>query len=104
MKRKGITLIEIVTILSIVIVIGAILFVAFISYKNKIDRGVVVDKQYTAGYTEINYNDNSYPVYHPPVCRLTIEGEKDGEIVQYTFDVPEAEYAMYNVGDNYPKE
>ena len=51
----------------------------------------------------IHHLANSPPRYHPAECSLTISGEKNGKYVEYTFDVPESEYVMYNVGDHYPK-
>jgi len=38
----------------------------------------------------------------PPSHRLTIRGEKNGKIVEYTFEVDEATYNKYNIGESYP--
>lgn len=97
MKKKGITVIEIIVVAVIVIVLVAIIGGALLNEKNKISEGTVVDRIYEAGYM----TDNGY---RHPKCKLTIEGEKNGKTVQYTFEVPESEYVMYNVGDHYPKE
>lgn len=69
---------------------------------NKISEGIVVDRYYRSGYTTMGTN-NSQPVYHSSRCTLTIRGTKNGEEVEYTFEVPESEYVLYNIGDHYPK-
>ena len=68
-------------------VLCVILSVSIGNFSNKISQGTVVSKDYT-----------------PEFFTITIEGEKDGKVVKYTFAVPESEYVMYNVGDWYPKE
>lgn len=87
----------------IVVIAIAILIGAITNEKNKITEGVVVDRQYTAGYSTVG-TENSPPRYVPARCTLTIAGEKNGKYVEYTFEVPEIEYAEYHVGDYYPKE
>ena len=96
MKKKGLTVIEIIIAAVIVIVLVAIIGGALLNEKNKISEGTVVDRIYEAGYM----TDNGY---RHPKCKLTIEGEKNGKLVQYTFEVPESEYVQYQVGDHYPK-
>lgn len=96
MKKKGLTVIEIIVAATIVIVLVAIIGGALLNEKNKISEGTVVDRIYESGYM----TDNGY--VHSK-CKLTIEGEKNGKTVQYTFEVPESEYAQYQVGDHYPK-
>jgi len=96
MKKKGLTVIEIIVASVIVIVLLLIIGGALLNEKNKISEGTVVERTYVSGYM----TDNGY--VHSK-CKLTIEGEKNGKIVQYTFEVPESEYAQYQVGDHYPK-
>lgn len=96
MKKKGLTVIEIIVGVVIVIVLLLVLGGALLNEKNKISEGTVVDRTYESGYM----TDNGY--VHPK-CKLTIEGEKNGKLVQYTFEVPESEYAQYQVGDHYPR-
>jgi hypothetical protein len=102
-KLKGITVIEIIVVVAIVGVLAVIIWVSIDNEQNRISEGTVVDRQYTAGYTTVGTKD-SPPRYVPPHCTLTISGEKNGEYVEYTFEVPEVEYAQYHVGDHYPKE
>lgn len=102
-KLKGITVIEIIVIVAIVGVLAVIIWYGVSNEKNRISEGTVVDRQYTAGYTTVG-TENSPPRYVPPHCTLTISGEKNGEYVEYTFEVPEYEYAQYHIGDHYPKE
>ena len=96
MKKKGVTVIEIIVAATIVIVLILIVGGALLNEKNKISEGTVVDRIYEAGYM----TDNGY---RHPKCKLTIEGEKNGKTVQYTFEVPESEYVQYQIGDHYPK-
>ena len=95
--------IEIIVALVIVSVLGGIVFACLKNESNKISEGTVVDKDYTSAWTSYG-SENSPPHYHPAKCTLTISGEKNGKYVEYSFDVPESEYAMYNVGDHYPKQ
>lgn len=88
----------IITAISVITVIAIC-----VNESHRISEGTVVDRHYTAGYTTVGTKDKP-SVYHPPRCTLTISGTKDGEYVEYTFEVPEAEYAKYNIGDHYPKE
>ena len=83
--------------------LGVVTAAVISNENNKISEGIVVDRHYTAGYTTIGTN-NSQPVYHSSRCTLTISGTKNGEEVEYTFEVPESEYVLYNIGDHYPKE
>ena len=101
LKRKGITLVEIIVVIAMVIILGAIIIPTAINYSHKISRGEVVDKTYTAEYVT---HSEERTVHHLAKCTLTIEGEKNGKTVKYTFNVPESEYVMYNIGDWYPKE
>lgn len=94
--------IEIIVALVIVSVLGVIVFVCLKNESNRISEGTVVYKDYTSAWTSAG-TENSPARYHPAKCTLTISGEKNGEYVEYTFDVPESEYVMYNVGDHYPK-
>lgn len=96
-KFKGFTLIELIVVLVIVGVLCTIVTLAIKNECNKISQGTVVSKDYApARASSKSYTSESFAI--------TIEGEKDGKIVEYTFDVPESEYVMYNVGDWYPKE
>lgn len=76
---------------------------------NKITEGIIVDKNYNSAYSSREfYTDtkgNSYPVshYHPERFQFTIKGNKNGEMVEYIFDVTENEYNLYKIGDYYKK-
>lgn len=63
---------------------------------SSITSGIIVAK---------DYNPVTIRIYHlgPPKYQFCIEGEKDGEIVQYWFDVTPEEYGKYNVGDPYSR-
>ena len=97
MKRnlKGLTLIELIVIIAIVAVLLIIGIGAITHSRNKISSGVIVDKEYTSGFYSTDY-------WVPPSHRLTIRGEKNGKIVEYTFEVDEATYGKYNIGETYP--
>ena len=96
-------IVEFIVLLIITVIMVFIIIAACVNESHRISEGTVVDRHYTAGYTTVGTNDKS-PVYHPPEYTLTISGMKDGEEVEYTFDVPEVEYVKYNIGDHYPKE
>lgn len=96
-KYKGLTLIELIVVIAIIGVLCLICSLAITNERNKISQGTVVSKDYTpARASSKSYTAESFTI--------TIEGEKDGKVVEYTFNVPESEYMMYNVGDWYPKE
>ena len=103
MKVKGITWIEVIVGIIIVIAIAFIIGGAVYNESNRISTGVVIDKNYTPSYTTTTYINNFPSVqYHPPHWQLTIEGEKEGEIVQYSFSVDETTYNRYELGSQYP--
>lgn len=83
----------------IILILFLILWGAIANELNKISEGTVVDKTYSAPYTSTS---DGVSKYHAASCTLTISGEKNGKYVEYTFEVPEAEYVMYNIGDHYP--
>lgn len=67
-------------------------------------EGIVVDKRCYVAYTTITYtgptnNRIAMSEYHPERYEFTIEGDKDGKTVQYTFDVTETLYKQYSIGD-----
>lgn len=94
-KLKGLTLIELIVIIAIAATLLIILIGAITHGRNKISAGVIVDKEYTSGFYSTDY-------WEPPSHRLTIRGEKNGKIVEYTFEVDEATYGKYNIGESYP--
>lgn len=96
-KFKGFTLIELIVVMAIISILGVIVTLAIRNESNKISQGTVVSKDYTPARA-------SSKSYTPESFTITIEGEKDGKVVEYTFNVPESEYVMYDVGDWYPKE
>ena len=94
-KLKGLTLIELIVIIAIVAVLLIIGIGAITYSRNKINSGVIVDKEYSSGFYSTDY-------WVPPSRRLTIRGEKNGKVVEYTFEVDEATYGKYNIGESYP--
>lgn len=58
-----------------------------LNYDNEITEGIVIDKE-ICGVYETKY-------------RLKIQGEKDGDIVEYRFYVTPQTYDAYNIGDYY---
>ena len=94
-KLKGLTLIELIVIIAIAATLLTILIGAIAHGRNKISTGVIVDKEYTSGFYSTDY-------WEPPSHRLTIRGEKNGKMVEYSFEVDEATYNKYNIGESYP--
>lgn len=74
----------------IVFVVGAV-----INDINSIGEGVIVGK-----YIDSITNQN---VFRAKAYYFTIEGEKRGKTVRYTFEVTEGEYEAYKVGDWYKR-
>lgn len=108
-RTKSFSLIEAVVFLAIVGVF-VLLVVSIISNainaSNKIDEGVIVDKNYQASYVSYTYSDSGdtrikIPYTVPESYSFTIQGEKNGETVEYTFSVTKDEYPQYNIGDYY---
>ena len=84
------------------VLLGGILAGAIINENNRIDSGVIVDKHMDSGGSALNSDiHGSHYRNYPPSYRFTIEGRKNGEIVQYTFEVSEEEYNAYKIGDQY---
>lgn len=98
------TVLGIIIILLCAGVLGLIIAVGVQNEMNEIDSGIIVDKDYTTGYTSYSSDKNGGHAYSTPAkFKFTIEGEKDGETVQYTFEVTEEEYQRYKIGDYYER-
>ena len=97
MKRnlKGLALIERIAIITTIVILLTIGIGAITQIRNKINSGVIVDKEYSSGFYSTDY-------WVPPSHSLTIRGEKNGKVVEYTFEVDEATYNKYNIGQSYP--
>lgn len=83
-------------------VIVGLIVSGYVNETNRIDNGVIVNKWMDAGGTYYNSDKNggrfrSYPATY----YFTIQGEKDGETVDYTFEVTAEEYEAYKIGDEY---
>lgn len=94
----------IVATIAALIILAVALVCDISDANNRIIEGVVVDKQYHAAYTTTTYTGTSkarmaVPKYHPERYVFTIEGDKEGKTVQYTFDVTETQYEQYSIGD-----
>ena len=97
MKRnlKGLALIERIAIITTIVILLTIGIGAIIQSRNKINSGVIVDKEYSSGFYSADY-------WVPSSYRLTRRGAKNGEMVEYTFEVDKATYNKYNIGESYP--
>lgn len=62
---------------------------------NSISEGKIVDKH--IGLI------TDQKVFCPKTYHFTIEGEKHGKTVRYTFEVTENEYTTYRIGDWYER-
>lgn len=98
---------HIVTIVLFAVV--AVTITAFIDFEienanNRIDSGIIVDKQMDAGGMYYSSDKNGGRMHsYPPSYRFTIRGEKDGEVVEYTFEVSAEEYDAYKIGEVYDR-
>lgn len=71
---------------------------------NKISNGVIVDKWMDEGGTRYSSNKDGGHMYsYPPSYHFTIEGDKDGKTVEYSFSVSESDYNAYKIGDEYSR-
>lgn len=78
-------------LIGIVILIIAVWLVGGISNEmNEISAGVIVDREVDAGIGGTAYY-------------FTIEGQLNGEMVQYRFEVSSSEYDKYQTGDLYER-
>lgn len=94
--------------LLIYILIGSIFLMIIVggimNENNRIDSGVIVDKRMDSGGARLNSDKHGSHYYNdPPSYHFTIEGRKDGKVVQYTFEVSEEEYKEYKIGDQYSR-
>ena len=108
MKRiKGISVSDLIiglVIAAIIIVVISTIVSAVKNEANYINEGIVIDKHYRAEYTSYtNSGKVLIPHTEPERYTLTIQGEKNGETVEYSFTVPKEEYFKYNIGDYYKK-
>lgn len=95
------------TVLLIIAVVAvfAVLIIGDIQNENnRIDAGVIVDRKFESGYSYAHADKNSGNFRSTPdTYYFVIEGEKDGETVQYRFEVTAEEYEKYRIGDYYER-
>ena len=86
----------------VIVMVTAILGGTIENESNRIDSGVIVDKYMDAGGTYYSSDKNGgHMRSYPPSYSFTIRGEKDGEVVEYTFEVSAEEYGAYKIGEVY---
>lgn len=86
----------------VVAIIGAAIVVGVVNEQNRIDAGIIIDKHMSPGGTYYSANKNGGQMHsYPASYSFTILGEKDGETVEYTFNVTADEYIAYKIGDEY---
>ena len=75
-----------------------------VNERNAITEGLIVDKQMYAGGTHYSSDKNGGRMHtYQTAFYFTISGEKNGEPVEYTFEVTEADYSAYKIGDWYER-
>ena len=100
-KKPG--CIEIVTFLLIaliIIIIAAMITDAIINENKKISEGIIIEKYFYPGDLR---STGKYAYIQKDMYEFTIQGEKNGETVEYNFAVTPYEYEKYKVGDYYKK-
>ena len=86
----------------VIVMVTAILGGTIENESNRIDSGVIVDKYMDAGGTYYSSDKNGgHMRSYPPSYSFTIRGEKDGTVVEYTFEVSAEEYDAYKIGEVY---
>lgn len=101
-------IIGVIALFALIVVTLVIVSAGASNAMNRINEGVVIDKQYYSSYTTTNRTTVDgktviTPRYVPEKYYFTIEGEKNGEVVQYSFKVTAEEYNDYHIGDYYRK-
>ena len=87
-----------------VFLIGAVISGSILNASNGIECGVIVDTNYGSGFTYFSSSKSGGHMHsYPDKYTFTIEGEKDGKTVRYTFEVTEQEYNRYKIGDWYER-
>lgn len=90
---------------TIACVVAAILVIAVITAgvvssinnaSNEIFAGIIIDKYTSGGYFVRGYK-------FPKAWNFVIQGTKNGETVNYHFEVTEEEYGRYKTGDYYER-
>ena len=85
-----------VAVIAIVIAIFLVYIVsAGVNGINSIGEGVIVDKRIDSIMNQ--------KIFCPRTYYFTIEGEKRGKTVRYTFEVTEGEYETHRIGDWYER-
>ena len=105
------TLIQIITIVLIVAVIaglvGSLVWAIYSTIENAnnaITSGIIVYKYMDSGGTRYHSSKNGGRLYsYPPSYYFTIRGTKDGNMVDYEFEVTAEEYSLYKIGDKYER-
>lgn len=99
---RNITFIEF-TLFVCILTIVALLIVVAVGYVNNemnaIDTGIIIEKDYDEGHYSYA---NKTLIWIPDSWAFTIRGEKEGEQVEYWFEVDENIYNKYEVGQVYP--
>lgn len=98
---------QLAAVLIVVVVVGIMLGILVTGWQNEANRinsGIITDKQMDAGgaYYTIDKSGGRMHSY-PPSYSFTITGEKDGKVVEYTFEVSKTEYNSYKIGDFYER-
>ena len=90
---------------TIACVVAAILVIAVITVgvvssinnaSNEIFAGIIIDKYTSGGYYVRGFE-------FPKAWNFVMQGTKDGETVNYRFEVTEEEYSRHKIGDYYER-
>lgn len=88
--------------IAMTVIIVATIGAAVENEQNRIDSGIIVDKRMNAGGTYYSSDKNGgHMRSYPPSYSFTIRGDRDGEVVEYTFEVTAEEYGAYKIGEVY---
>lgn len=95
-----------VVIIILIVAIAAAMVVSCINNaSNEIYAGIIVDKYTSGGNTYYTRGHNNTIHFHKSskAWNFVIQGTKDGETVNYRFEVTEEEYGRYKIGDYYER-
>ncbi len=84
--------------------IGFSIYTGIKNEENRIAEGIIVDKEIAEGYTHATHSKESGRlVSYPTTYHFLLQGEKNGEVVEYWTTVTADEYNSFRIGDYYRK-
>lgn len=90
-------------IVGVMLIIAVGFFGIVSNEENRITEGIILDKHFEKGYYHASMVGHYGRSNVLSTYMFLIEGEKDGQTVQYWMTVTRKDYLNYNVGDYFKK-